>query len=218
MRRHLRILPEELREDYLKGLLPAATYLYYLIRSLRKDGWRLRIESVESFCQEWGLARSTFFRAKAKLIELGLIEEAILGPLELWVPTDEQTGDPEGDPWVKGGEIHEGFWTWVQEKARKLPNSPVCPEAVSRKLIENHGRELWEQFCKLEEMKARLSQQEEEEAFDLNTAEGRIQWLESLWKSPFTRWRAKKWIDENPSSGFSYSEDKLSIPPDLQDF
>lgn len=218
---HLRLLPEELREDYCRGLLPAVTYLYYLIRALRRNGWRLRITSVDSFCQEWKLARSSFYRAKAKLIELGLVQEAILGPLELWV--EDNKGDPEGDgdPWVKGGEIDPGFWAFVQEKTRKLPTAPVCPEAVTRKLIKEHGQELWKEWQKGEKVRQlrERQQEEEEEELNLDTPEGRLQWLENLWSSPFTRWVARKWIDENPGSGFGYSEDKLWMTsPDLQDF
>ncbi|GAB4218197.1 MAG: hypothetical protein OHK0012_26010 [Synechococcales cyanobacterium] len=138
--------PEDVRQDYHRGLLPDPAYLYYLIRALRKEGWRLKIESVDSFCQEWGITRSSFYRAKAKLISLHLIQEEIQGPLEVWAKplttppfplTDAAatlTSTTTTPPWItETGRIDPEFWEFIlQERVRKLPHPPPVPRLSSK--------------------------------------------------------------------------------------
>ncbi|GAB4218196.1 MAG: hypothetical protein OHK0012_26000 [Synechococcales cyanobacterium] len=91
--------------------------------------------------------------------------------------------------------------------ARTSPQTaapPACPEAVVQSLIDKHGQGLWHLW---EQEQARLAQHlqhladaEQETSSQiaaLNTLPGRMEWLQILWSSPYTRWRAKQWLDEN---------------------
>jgi len=179
------------------------------VRALRKDGWKLKIDSVESFCQEWVITRSSFYRAKAKLISLHLIQEEIQGPLELWAkPTNPEKSPPAAisSPWItETGQVDPEFWEFIlQERVRKLPNTPACPEAVAQTLIEKHGHFLWQLWEQEQASLAKTLQKlaaEEQEATSeiaaLSTLSGRMEWLHILWSNPHTRWRAKKWMEEN---------------------
>ncbi len=81
---HLRLTPEQIKADWLLGgLYTPAGYLYNLIRSLRKDGWWYRVTNVTQFCREWAINRRTFYAAKANLISRKLLEENILGGVDL---------------------------------------------------------------------------------------------------------------------------------------
>lgn len=81
----LRLTAEELRQDYANGLLSSHSYLYYLIRALRKDGWKLHIPNISIFCEQWGFSDRTFYWAKAKLIKENLLNEKIHGSIDLWL-------------------------------------------------------------------------------------------------------------------------------------
>ncbi|MEP0910871.1 hypothetical protein NDI45_08070 [Leptolyngbya sp. GB1-A1] len=80
---------ETLYRDYKAGFISAAGYLYYYIKTQRRDGWKLRIKSVSQFCKKLRIGRSTFYKAKAALIAGGWLQEEIIGSLDLWVPTDK---------------------------------------------------------------------------------------------------------------------------------
>ncbi|NEP59022.1 MAG: hypothetical protein F6K31_18700 [Symploca sp. SIO2G7] len=80
---HLRLSPPEVKGLWELGQYTPKGYLYHLILAHRKPGWIWRIDNVSEFCREWGFARRTFYRAKAALIEEGLIEEEIFGAIEL---------------------------------------------------------------------------------------------------------------------------------------
>ncbi|NJO85310.1 MAG: hypothetical protein HC818_00095 [Synechococcaceae cyanobacterium RM1_1_27] len=88
---HYRVFAQDLKEQYQKGFLTASGYLFFLIKSLRKDGWKLVIGSIDQFCKEWGFARRTFYRAKAQLLGEGMIDFQIEGTISLWV-TDAKDG------------------------------------------------------------------------------------------------------------------------------
>ncbi|MGB3493893.1 MAG: hypothetical protein WBA57_14280 [Elainellaceae cyanobacterium] len=93
---HYRLTVGDLRQLYDSCLIPAPAYLYLYLKVTRKDGWRLRVKNVSQFCKEIGMKRSTFYKAKAKLIDAGLICEEIIGSLDLWVSPLE-TGVTFGD-------------------------------------------------------------------------------------------------------------------------
>lgn len=82
---HLRLSAEQIKAKWLIGDYTAQGYLFDLLKSSRKDGWHFAIDDVDAFCEEWQISRRSFYRAKAKLILQGRIEEKIIGRLELWI-------------------------------------------------------------------------------------------------------------------------------------
>ncbi|MEM9093180.1 MAG: hypothetical protein AAGC93_31190 [Cyanobacteria bacterium P01_F01_bin.53] len=82
---HLRLTPAEVKALWDNKFYSPTGYLYHLILAHRKPGWIWRIENVSKFCKDWGFARRTFYRAKAALVALGIIEEEIIGAIELKV-------------------------------------------------------------------------------------------------------------------------------------
>lgn len=81
---HHRLTTEDVARDYKDGLITATGYLYYLIKSSRRDGWRYRIDNVREFCRQHGLSKSAFYRAIKQLESRGLQWEA-LGRIDLWI-------------------------------------------------------------------------------------------------------------------------------------
>ncbi|NJL42520.1 MAG: hypothetical protein HC935_02215 [Pseudanabaena sp. SU_2_4] len=101
---HARFTAEQIKAKWLVGDYTAQGYLFDLLKSSRKDGWHFAIDDVDAFCEEWQISRRSFYRAKARLILQGRIEEKIIGRLELWiepnpkvVPFNEGDSDPGDD-------------------------------------------------------------------------------------------------------------------------
>ena len=101
---HLRLSAEQIKAKWLIGDYTAQGYLFDLLKSSRKDGWHFAIDDVDAFCEEWQISRRSFYRAKARLILQGRIEEKIVGRVELWiepnpkvVPFKEGDSDPGND-------------------------------------------------------------------------------------------------------------------------
>jgi hypothetical protein len=101
---HARFTAEQIKAKWLVGDYTAQGYLFDLIKSSRKDGWHFAIDDVDAFCEEWQISRRSFYRAKARLILQGRIEEKIVGRVELWiepnpkvVPFNEGDSDPGDD-------------------------------------------------------------------------------------------------------------------------
>lgn len=82
---HKRLTADQVKRNWLLGDYTASGYLYHLIGALRKDGWPLLIDNVDEFCQEWEISRRSFYRAKAKLIVQGRINEEIIGKVKIWI-------------------------------------------------------------------------------------------------------------------------------------
>ncbi|WAS04827.1 hypothetical protein LQF76_12525 [Gloeomargaritales cyanobacterium VI4D9] len=57
----------ELKRLYQSGGLTSVAYLRLILQTKMRAGWKLTIESVDQFCGEWGLSKSTFYRARRKL-------------------------------------------------------------------------------------------------------------------------------------------------------
>lgn len=98
---HLRLSPAEVKRLWDRGYYTPTGYLYHLILSHRKPGWTWKIDNVSQFCKDWGIARSTFYKAKGALVAEGVIEEKIIGSVELTViSTNEctQLETPVSDP------------------------------------------------------------------------------------------------------------------------
>ena len=91
---HLRLTPEQVLENWRQRFYTPPGYLYHLILALRREGWWYRINNVAQFCRDWEINRRTFYRAKAELITRGLLEEHIIGSLDLRVPNVSQIDSP----------------------------------------------------------------------------------------------------------------------------
>ena len=91
---HLRLTPEEVLENWRKHFYTPAGYLYHLILALRREGWWYRIENVSLFCRRWELNRRTFYRVKAELIVLGMLEENISGTIDIRIRGVSQFDSP----------------------------------------------------------------------------------------------------------------------------
>ncbi len=87
---HSRLTLSEAIAQYHDGLLTAAGLLYHAIRNYRKDGQTFRITNVSDFCQKIEISRRAFYKAKAKLIDSGYLEEEIFGTLDLVVTNRSQ--------------------------------------------------------------------------------------------------------------------------------
>lgn len=78
-----KLTPSALRSLYETGLLDASGYVLLLVKSLRAAGWKLTI-NVAKFCEEWGLSRSSYYRAIARLKKLGLLNLKVERVTEIW--------------------------------------------------------------------------------------------------------------------------------------
>ena len=92
---HLRLSPPEVKGLWELGHYSPKGYLYHLILAHRKPGWTWKIDNVSQFCKDWGIARSTFYKAKGALVAEGLIEEKIIGSVELTVISTNECTQPE---------------------------------------------------------------------------------------------------------------------------
>jgi hypothetical protein len=90
---HLRLTPGKVKQLWDIGLYNAATYLHHLFSAMKAQGWAITIKCIDSFCLEWGINKRTFYKAKARLIDLGLLTEEIMGSIEITVQhlTDAQS-------------------------------------------------------------------------------------------------------------------------------
>ena len=80
---HLRLTPQEVKTLWEKGQYTPKGYLYHLVLAHRREEWAWKINNVSEFCREWGFVRRTFYKAKAALIDEGLLSEEIEGSFEL---------------------------------------------------------------------------------------------------------------------------------------
>jgi hypothetical protein len=81
---HYRLSVTTARRDYADGLITAAGLLYYCVGVLRKRGQRVAM-SVKDWMNLTGLPERTFYKAKAKLVSTGRLDERITGSVELWM-------------------------------------------------------------------------------------------------------------------------------------
>lgn len=80
---HLELEPSEVKMNWKRGFYSPPGYLYHLFLAMKRAGWWISIDNVSQFCEEWEINRRTFYRAKAKLIDLGMLEENITGIVKL---------------------------------------------------------------------------------------------------------------------------------------
>lgn len=82
---HDRLTPDQVLNCWRNGDYKVHGYLAALLRAMKRVGWRIRIDNVQAFCEQWEIAESSFYRAKAKLISQGRLKEYIKGVLEIWI-------------------------------------------------------------------------------------------------------------------------------------
>jgi len=68
-----RLTLDELKQLYQSGGLTSVAYLRLILQTKMRSGWKLTIESVDQFCGEWGISRSSFYRARRKLEAEGFL-------------------------------------------------------------------------------------------------------------------------------------------------
>jgi hypothetical protein len=78
---HLRRTTAQVKQKWLLGDYTASGYLVELFASMKAEGFPIVIHNVAQFCQEWGIGERRFYRAKAKLIDQGRLDEEIKGTL-----------------------------------------------------------------------------------------------------------------------------------------
>jgi hypothetical protein len=123
-------------------------------------------------------------------------------------------------PWItSGGEFDCKFFEYVQNKAEQLPEKPLFPSAVAKKMILEHGQWLWADYQRYRRSQAQihatrsvLEEQRSQVEDYLNTREGRLRWLLDLWDGP-CRFRAKAWI-ENEGKDWGFTFDSNGYPSD----
>lgn len=122
----LRLNPQELKQLYNngEGIFTSHAYLYCLIRALRKDGWKLHIPKVSDFCKEWGFSDRSFYRAKNKLLSIGVLKEKIHGPIDLWIATGSET-DNNGSEYATSGSETDNSGSEDATSGSEAPPEPL---------------------------------------------------------------------------------------------
>jgi hypothetical protein len=92
---HLELEPEEVKRLWDQEFYTPAGYLYHLLLAMKRAGWWIRIENVTKFCEDWNIQRRTFYRAKAKLIDSGILEENITGAIEVRLMNADECDSPD---------------------------------------------------------------------------------------------------------------------------
>ena len=102
---HLRLCPAEVKALWERGHYSPKGYLYQLVLAHRRAEWSWKVENVTAFCKEWGFVRRTFYKAKAALIDEGLLSEEIEGAIQLTAHrcAPAGTGEPHGSQPVPHG-------------------------------------------------------------------------------------------------------------------
>lgn len=92
---HSRRTAEQVRESWRLGDYTPHGYLFSLLESIKASGLPIAIDNVNEFCEKWEIQRRAFYRAKAKLVVQGRLEEKIIGRvvLKLTSKVTEINGD-----------------------------------------------------------------------------------------------------------------------------
>ena len=91
---HYRLTEDVLGDQLRAGLLTIKGYIFYLIKSGRKDGWKFRIHNVLQFCRDHGISKSSFYRALGELEEIGALIYRAIGGVEIQVVRPQADPDP----------------------------------------------------------------------------------------------------------------------------
>lgn len=82
-----KITADALKLHYKTRLITAEAYILYLVSIHRTPGWKWSIDPKE-FCTTWEIAKSSFYRAIARLKAKGLMNWDVQGKINLWYGTD----------------------------------------------------------------------------------------------------------------------------------
>ena len=82
-----KLMGGEVRQFYADKLLDAPLYVLLIAKTQRKAGWKWTFQ-VKDFCKEWGIAKTTFYRAVSKLRDLGLLHWEVKDAITIWHGTD----------------------------------------------------------------------------------------------------------------------------------
>jgi hypothetical protein len=94
-RPHYRYYIEQVQTDYRTGCLTARGAVLMAVRSLRRQGHKLRIQNKAEFARSLGMDRRTLYRAISELKadpDIDFEWEAI-GSLDLWIPEPVEPAD-----------------------------------------------------------------------------------------------------------------------------
>jgi len=80
---HSRRTAQQVLESWRTGDYTPHGYLFSLLESMKASGLSIAIDSVPEFCKIWEIDKRAFYRAKAKLVVQGRLEEKIIGKVEL---------------------------------------------------------------------------------------------------------------------------------------
>lgn len=86
---------EDAKHAYQNGLITATGLVYYAVKTSRKDGHRLRIKNIKSFCSGLGISPRIYYLAISKLRKRNQIEWIVTGGMDLWVPEHPPSGNNE---------------------------------------------------------------------------------------------------------------------------
>lgn len=92
---HVRLSEEQVKQLWSDGLITVSGLIYLTIRAKRKDGWGLEIPSVQKFCDDQGISRSSWYRAIGRLTGQGLIEANERGSVVLTVVSQKRDSVPD---------------------------------------------------------------------------------------------------------------------------
>ncbi|MEM9092754.1 MAG: hypothetical protein AAGC93_29005 [Cyanobacteria bacterium P01_F01_bin.53] len=88
------LTPAAVKQGWESGEYTAKGYLYHLYLVHRQADKRWQIGNVAAFCKEWGIGRSTFYRAKAALIKDGLLRSTRNSTIVLKLTTVPTGAEP----------------------------------------------------------------------------------------------------------------------------
>jgi hypothetical protein len=81
---HVPLTAERLKELWAEKLITSKGYVQLIIELKRSTNIGLKIQSVPAFCQEWGIAESTFYKAVHGLTSDKKIYWKATGGMEIW--------------------------------------------------------------------------------------------------------------------------------------
>ncbi|WP_158234504.1 hypothetical protein [Limnothrix sp. PR1529] len=146
---HQRLTAEDVRWQWLNGLLTPSGYVYNLIRAQRKDGWKFRIANVAAWCREHQIKRPTFYRAIAQLREANLLHFEVIGAIDLWIRPHDRAIEPiepvenTDDPTCPNLDTRPQIWTPGLKSGHPASNlDREAPETQAPSEVEESYRSI----------------------------------------------------------------------------
>ena len=82
-----KLMSPELKEMYEAKLLDAPAYILLIVKTQRASGWKWTFK-VKDFCKEWGISKTSFYRAVSKLKDMGRLHWESGDTITVWHGTD----------------------------------------------------------------------------------------------------------------------------------